>query len=457
MSCMNVLDFGAKGDGTTLDTAALQAAIDHVALEGGGTVVLPGGHTFLCSAIRLKSFVNLHLEPGSVLRASTHQADYAHSESSCLIEAVGAESVSITGFGKIDGCGAAFVTEDTGYIYYVTHWRPGLVFFLDCKQVTLRDVTLTQSPWWTVHLVGCEDVLISGIHIYNDLKMPNCDGIDPDHCRNVRISDCQIQCADDCIVLKNTAKFADRGPCRDITVTGCTLMCTATAVKIGTESVSDFENITVTACTIKSSSRGLGIQLRDQGHVRNVIYTNCTIETRLFEGHYWGQAEPIHISAVHRFSYGNSQPPDWNPENALGTVKNILFADIVCRSENGIVVVGEPEITIERIIFRNITLEIAKWTKWPGGKLDRRPVDGMAYAVRDGQGDPGLTDHPFAGVTIQHARGVELDGVRMTWGADLPDYYTHALAAHHAPDLQMTNLQGDAAHPARDAATLIME
>ena len=465
MSVVNVLDYGAKGDGATLDTAAIQAAIDQVHEHGGGTVIVPGGYTFLCSGIRLKSYVNLHLEPGSLLQTSTQQADYAgreageaHSRFSCLIEADGAEQISITGFGRIDGCGAAFIEKDLGgYIYSVKRWRPGLIFFLDCRQVTLRDVTLSESPWWTVHLVGCEDVLIHGIHIYNDLKMPNCDGIDPDHCRNVRISDCQIQCADDCIVLKNTAKFADRGSCRDITVTGCTLMCTATAVKIGTESVSDFENITVTACTIKSSSRGLGIQLRDQGSVRNVIFTNCTIETRLFEEHYWGKAEPIHISALHRFSYGNAQPPAWNPTNALGSVKHIMYSDILCRSENGIVIIGEPEIAIESIRFRNVMLNIDKWTKWRGGELDRRPVDGPAHAVRDGKSDPGVVAHTFSGAYIEHARDVELNGVRVTWGQNLPDYYAHALEARHAPGLKLENFQGEAPHPERGDAIVIEE
>lgn len=456
MSIVNVLDTGAKGDGKTLDTGAMQAAIDWVHENGGGTVIIPGGHKFLCGTIRLKSFVDFHLEPGSTLLASTSQDDYAHSTSSCLIEAVRAEHVSITGFGCIDGRSSSFVAQDLGYIFKPTAWRPGLVFLLDCTRLTLRDVTFTSSPHWTVHPVGCEDVLINGIHIYNSLKMPNCDGIDPDHCRNVRISDCHIQCADDCIVVKNTAPFADRGTCSDIAITGCTLMCTATAVKIGTETVTDVQNVTVSACTIKSSSRGLGIQLRDQGHVRNVIVTNCTIETRVFDDPYWGKAEPIHISAVHRFSgdpgFG---PPEWNPENKLGTIKHVLFSNILCHSENGVFIAGEPDIPIENIVLRNIVLEIDKWTKWPGGRHDRRPMDGPSHALRGGKTVPGVTEHPSCGVFIEHARDIELDGVQVVWGEDLPAYYTHALEAHHAPGLRITHFRGEAAHPDRDEAIVV--
>ena len=120
------------------------------------------------------------------------QDDYADSMSSCLIEAMGAKHVSITGFGHIDGRSSSIVAQDLGYIFNPTAWRPGLVSLLDCTRLTLRDVTFTDSPHWTVHLIGCEGVLTNGIHNYNSLKMPNCDGIAPDHCRNVRISDCHI-------------------------------------------------------------------------------------------------------------------------------------------------------------------------------------------------------------------------------------------------------------------------
>lgn len=456
MNTVDILNFGATGDGITPDTAAIQAAIDKVHAEGGGMVIVPGGRTFVCSGIRIRSNVHLYLEPGSVILASTEKSDYEDSQFGAVIEAADADNISLTGFGRIEGKGSCFVKEDLGYIYDVKSWRPGLLFFLDCRHVTLRDLSLAESPWWTIHLVGCNDVLVEAIRIHNDLKMPNCDGIDPDHCQSVRISNCHIQCADDCIVFKNTAQYRDRGPCRDITVVGCTLMCTATAIKIGSESVDDFENISVTACTIKSSSRGFGIQLRDQGSVRNVIFTNSTIETRLFDDHFWGKAEPIHISVTRRFKLGFQELPDWNKANRLGRVSNILCANLICTSENGIVLVGELNegesgTPIDTVMIKSCLLDIKKWTKWPGGELDLRPfggpLSGVSSGIREGKTDPGVRKQPFSAVYLENARGVSLDDVRVNWAPELPDYYRYALEARNVRDFDIGRFKGESANP----------
>lgn len=465
MSIVNVVDFGVKGDGVALDSGAIQAAIDHVAAVGGGTVVVPGGHAFRCAGILLKSHVNLHLESGSVLQASSEEADYAPGQFNCVLEADQATDVSITGLGRIDGCGSTFIKEDLGYIYDATDWRPGLICFRDCQQVTLRDFSLIESAWWTVHLIACRDVLIDGLRIANDLKMPNCDGIDPDHCQNVRISNCSIRCADDCIVFKNTADYLDRGPCRDITVTNCTLMCTATALKIGSESAGDFENITITGCTIKSSSRGFGIQLRDQGNVRNVVFANSTIETRLFDDHYWGKAEPVHISVSRRFRRDATELPDWNPENRLGSVWGIIFSNLICQSENGIVIYGEKtggeDFGVEDVLLQNIQLNIRKWTKWPGGEFDLRPhggpLGGVMRGIKEGKTDPGVVARDFSGVLVENARGVTLSEVTVHWGAELPDYYRHALEAVNSPLLELDSFRAGSPHPGRSEAISICQ
>ena len=132
------------------------------------------------------------------------------------------------------------------------------------------------------------------------MDVANSDGIDPDHCSNVRILGCHIECADDCICLKASKGNSEYGPCENIIISDCTLVSTSAAIKIGTEGVGDFRNIIVNNCIITKSNRGLSIQIRDGGNVENVTYSNCIIETRRFCPDWWGTAEPIVITTFNR-------------------------------------------------------------------------------------------------------------------------------------------------------------
>lgn len=281
-------------------------------------------------------------------------------------------------------------------------------------------------------------MVIDGIRILNDLKIPNCDGIDPDHCRDVRISNCHIESGDDCIVLKNTRAFAQFGPTENITVNNCTLVSTSAAIKIGSESVSDFRNLIFNGCVINRSSRGLAIQLRDEGDVENVIFSNMTVETRLFDEHWWGKSEPIYVTAIHRTG-----------DSKLGCVRKVRFSNILCRSENGAFLAGSTDSLIEDVVLENVRLEIDKSTKWPGGKHDRRPCDKIGADFRDPTKDPGLIEHATAGIFIEHARDVTLRNTKIVWGNKRPDYFKHALEVHNAPGLKLENFVGEAAHPER--------
>jgi hypothetical protein len=456
MSTFNISDHGAAGDGVHLDTGTIQRTIDACHAAGGGTVLVPGGKTFLTGTVTLKSHVNFHLEHGARLISATEPADFPNDDLRCLIEARGAHDIALTGGGTIDGRAKLFMAEDLKYIYAPRGtWRPRLIGLVDCRQVTVRDLTLADAANWCLHLVGCEDVVVHGLRILNDLKVPNCDGIDPDHCRNVHISDCHIEAGDDCIVLKTTKEYTRFGPTENITVTGCTLISTSAAIKIGTESTQDFRNLVFDACHIRSSSRGLAIQLRDQGNVENVLFANCTVETRLFEDHWWGKAEPIYVTALHRFQHSPDALPAWNPTGAVGRVRKVRFSNILCRGENGAFLAGSPDSPLEDIVLDNVRVEVDKWTKWPGGRHDRRPCDVLGSAFRDPKDDPGLLAHPTAGVFIEHARDVLLRDVRVAWGTNRPEYFRHALEAHHVEGLELVRFRGEAAHPDRAAAQLI--
>ena len=171
----NIMDFGAKGDGTTDDSPALQAAIDACSEAGGGTVLVPAGHTFLCSPFRLASYVDLHLEPNSCLLANPDESVYTESafgenrgEGMMWISGKDLKNVSITGTGTIDGNGVSFMgkeLEDSYELKPVTDFdpRPHVLTLTNIEKLVIRDITIRNSAYWTVHLIGCRDASIDGI------------------------------------------------------------------------------------------------------------------------------------------------------------------------------------------------------------------------------------------------------------------------------------------------------
>lgn len=441
MASFNVLDYGAVGDGLINDAVAIQKAIDACVAQGGGTVLLPAGRIYLSGPLVLKSRVELNIETGACLKASGAKDVYPPSQyrtshtgsmsnglenPHALISAVGERDITISGGGCIDGNAEAFMDVITEYhISGIIFPRPTLIFFGNCQKVTVREITLQNSSTWVLHPAACQDVLISGIRIECNLKMANSDGIDLDHCRNVRIANCYIACGDDCIVLKTTKPLADFGPCENVVITGCTLVSTSSAFKIGSETVNDFRNILMDSCIIYDSNRALGIQLRDQGNVENVRFTNIIIETRRFYDRYWGKAEPIYVTAFDR-----------NENIKAGTVKNIFFGNIACKGENGVYISGQANNPVQEIVLDNVRIELEHKSKWEGGIYDKRPCCGEGLEGRD-----------TAGVYCANAQDVTLRNVNVVWGRNRPDYYGSALEAENVSELQLDNFKGKAAHP----------
>ena len=272
----DVLEYGATGNGKDLCTDAIQRAIDQCSNNGGGVVVVPSGR-FLIGTVYLKSNVELSLSAGATLLGSTDISNYAtdthkimyygetHMDR-CLIFARDAENVSITGPGTIDGQGAQFPNPgDT------SKSRPMLIRFLNCRNITMRDVSLINPAAWTTAWLYCDEIMISGIRIHSRVN-DNGDGLDFDGCTNVRVSDCSFDNSDDSICLQTSR--ADR-PCKDVVVTNCVFSTRWAGMRIGLLSLGDIERVAVSNCVCRNiSDSGLKIQLCEGAVMRNMVFSN---------------------------------------------------------------------------------------------------------------------------------------------------------------------------------------
>jgi polygalacturonase len=196
----NVMDYGAKGDSLTLDTEAIQQAVDAAAAQGNqARVLVPGGHKYLIGTLVLKSDIDFHLEGDAELLVSTNEKDYT---GRAAILANGANKLTISGTGRINGRALEFMDhyEKENEWWIPEAWRPRLFILTGCQNLVIREITIEKAPSWALHMLGCENVLIEQVNIRNNLDVPNCDGIDPDHCRNVEIRNCHIICGDDAIM-----------------------------------------------------------------------------------------------------------------------------------------------------------------------------------------------------------------------------------------------------------------
>jgi polygalacturonase len=450
----NVLDFGASGDGKTLDTASIQKAIDACDENGGGQVLLPAGKTFLSGGLTLRACVDFHLANGAVLRGSENWRDYL--PTGALLFAKDAPNIALSGDGTIDGNDWAIWQkladeEVNGNLNepdwwpesFIGQWwpfgkkldepdkkggRPMMVIFIGCNRVRIRDLTLRAAPSWTVHLVGCEDVAVTGISIHNSWDIANCDGIDIDHCRGVRVADCLMECADDCVVIKNTPNFEKYGDCEHITVTGCTLKSRSAALKVDEIYTGTARDIVFDACVVSGSNRGLAIQARDVGNIENVVFSNIVVETKFFPHKWWGAGEPIQVTQYPRTA-----------QTTLGRVRNIRFSHILCRGENGLVFQGWPANPIEDIVLDDVKMELTPAPKGTSAFQDFRPA-GLFQ---------GVVDAKPVGLYVHDVRNFAIFDSRIVWADPGNAHYGPAIDRQHADHMEIENLKIDSLQSAK--------
>ena len=332
---VDMLKSGAKADGKTLNTMLINHTVDRLSQAGGGTLFFPAG-TYLTGAIRLKSNITLELEAGATLLFSDNFDDYLPfmevrhegvmmKSFSPLISAMDAENITIKGEGTLDGQGKSWWTEffriyvdlekngmrelnkyqplwerenDVEALYAETNedwhgtlkrrfFRPPFIQPVRCRRVRIEGVKIINSPFWTVNPEFCDNVVVTGVTIHN-VPSPNTDGINPESCRNVHISDCHISVGDDCITLKSGRDAQARRlgvPCENITITNCTMLSGHGGVVIGSEMSGSVRKVTISNCVFDGTDRGIRIKsTRGRGgvvediRVSNIIMSNIKRE-----------------------------------------------------------------------------------------------------------------------------------------------------------------------------------
>ena len=370
----NVRDFGAKGDGKTLDSPAINRAIEKAVKDGGGQVLLPPG-TYLSGSIRMKSNIELHLSVGCTLLASGKKEHYDKSEPfegpeyqdgghtyfhNSLIWADGESHVAITGRGTIDGKG--LTRKDTEHAGNVQGGSIGMgdkaIALKLCRDVLIRDVTIYRGGHFGIITTGCEWVTVDNVTIDT-----NRDGFDVDCCQYMTISNCKINTPhDDALVLKSSYALKKAVPCDHITISDCVITgykCgtfldgtyvpepvgwVCGRLKLGTESNGGYRNINISNCTFKYSS-GLAFEEVDQGLMENVVVTNITMD----HSHHY----PIYITTGCR----NRGPKEVTTPSRG---RNISISHVVatdCDSLCSIIITGMPGVPLENIYLSDIRLE----------------------------------------------------------------------------------------------------
>ncbi len=302
-SFVNILDYGAIGDETTLNTRAIQAAVDAAAQGGGGTVFIPAGR-FLTGPIMLRSNITLCLDAGAVVLGSPSPADYSVVEGrwegldqktyAPLIGGDDLINVTINGRGTIDGQGS--VWWNLHRQKKLAHPRPQLIRFMRCSNVLVEGITALNSPSWTINPVRCENLTVDKVTIINPPDSPNTDGINPDSCRNMRISNCYISVGDDCITIKSGKESEGGGrshllPSENITIANCTMAHGHGGVVIGSEMSGSVRRVVITNCVFTGTDRGIRMKSRrgrggvvEDIRVSNIIMDNvlCPLTMNLY-------------------------------------------------------------------------------------------------------------------------------------------------------------------------------
>jgi hypothetical protein len=402
----DVRTFGATGDGATLDTKAIQTAIDKCSAARGGTVLVTNGN-YVVGTIYLKSDVRLRVEVGATILGSTNIADYTtdtdrtmYNEpymNRCLIFARDAKNVAIEGDGVIDGRGKSFPNKGDR-----ERNRPKMIRLINCSHVRVRDITLQWPASWTSEWRYSDDLAFDHITI-SSRGISNGDGLDFDGCTNVRVTNSRFDNGDDCLCLQTS--MTDK-PCKNFFIEGCSFSGRWAGIRVGLLSRGDFENVVMTNCVFNNhNDSGLKIQMNEGGEMKNMLFTHLAMTN---------VPRPLFLTFCQKNAWVDAR---WDQLPPMKSVRDLRFEDITVDDQggsknSGFVVVGMSNHPVENLSFKNIH------AIFPGGGTAADATNIVEELTPENLGNrwPEIGSLrktiPAHGLFAHHVKGITLDNVR---------------------------------------------
>ncbi|HEY4150043.1 MAG TPA: glycosyl hydrolase family 28 protein [Chitinophagaceae bacterium] len=425
----DITAFGAKGDGKTPNTLAIQAAIDKATASGGGKVVVPAGN-FVSGVINIKSGVELYLAPGASILGSTKRLDYGPKDASALIVASNQHDIAITGKGTINGRALqllddinrmlnAGTLEDPDW-KTVNPWhqvrtnesnRPKILEFRDCRNIRVKGITLKDGLCWIQNYKNCSNLIIDSIRVESTTYWNN-DGIDITDCKDVRITHSFINAADDGICLKSEDR---NSRCENVYIAHCTVRSSASAIKFGTASVGGFKKVTIRDIKVYDTYRSaVALECVDGGQVEDIDIRNVKATNT-------GNA--IFIRLGHR-----------NTDSVIGRLRHVYFGNITAEIPRGkpdkgyrtegpplkyphnvfpASITGLPGHPVEDVVLENIKMV------YEGGASKDTAYVGLDALNTITENVPGYPEFsmfgelPAWGLYVRHVNGLQLKNIEL--------------------------------------------
>ena len=449
----NVKDYGALGVKADNARAALQKAIDACGKAGGGTVYIgPGEYT--TGQLHLRSGVRLYLEAHATLFASLDGSQFDASPKSALISGEDLHEIALEGRGTLDGQSSYEWRPNNFTDYYILQNQrlmektgkpllrpfphgfgketiyPRMVLLLRCTDVRITGLKFLRSRSWTINPYACKRLLIDGIYIYSSQKEGVwADGIDPDGCQDVRISNSVVETGDDALVFYSASIWGPALPTEDVTVTNCRFSSASSAIKFCDGNSNAVRRVNIDNVVITNSNRGIAFMVFDGGIVEDVVLSNITIQTRRFDWFWWGDGDPLHFNIKRRSEIDGTKRAD---EPAAGKIRNVLIQNVIAHGTGASVIQGHPASWLEGVRLDNVKLFVSSDPKAP-------------------------YEHTAEALVVRQARGLRVTNIEIKWENPYSSTWRNGLVLEQVKDAILDHVEVQPAPGSKSQPTLLKD